>query len=175
MSMGAALLQVGERWARSARMVARVGRQGKAAGVGLLLVFGLAMGPALALDRAELTIHTRQGPLTYFVEIARTPSERSHGLMFREELEKDHGMLFDFGEEQPVSFWMKNTPLPLDLLFILADGEIVRITEQAEPYSQKLLPSGQPVRYVLEILGGSAGARGIRTGDRLGRPFGSGD
>jgi uncharacterized membrane protein (UPF0127 family) len=166
--MGAELL------ARSARMVARVVRQGKAGAAGLLLAFSLAiwLAPAaLAMDQAELTIHTRQGPLTYFVEVARTPSERSRGLMFREELPKDHGMLFDFGQEQSVAFWMKNTPLPLDLLFIKADGEIVRITEQAEPYSQKLLPSGQPVRYVLEILGGSAAERGIRPGDRLGEPL----
>jgi uncharacterized membrane protein (UPF0127 family) len=166
--MGAELL------ARSARMVARLVRQGKAGGAGLLLAFGLAISlapAALAQDLTELTIHTRQGPLTYFVELARTPSERSRGLMFREELPKDHGMLFDFGEEQPVSFWMKNTPLPLDLIFIKADGEIVRITERAEPFSQKLLPSGQPVRYVLEILGGTARERGIRTGDRLGEPL----
>ncbi|WP_235031429.1 DUF192 domain-containing protein [Geminicoccus flavidas] len=148
--------------------------QGKARGAGLLLAFGLAiwLAPAaLAQDLTELTIHTRQGPLPYFVELARTPSERSRGLMFREELPKDHGMLFDFGQEQSVSFWMKNTPLPLDLIFIKADGEIVRITEQAEPHSLKLLPSGQPVRYVLEILGGTARERGIRPGDRLGEPL----
>jgi uncharacterized membrane protein (UPF0127 family) len=170
MSMGAQLLGGGEGLARAARMVARVLPKGKAAGAGLLLALGLAPA-AMALDQAELTIQTRQGPLTYFVEVARTPSERSHGLMFREELPRDHGMLFDFGQEQPVSFWMKNTPLPLDLLFAEADGDIVRITEQAEPYSQKLLPSGQPVRCVLEILGGSAGERGIRVGDRLDVPL----
>ena len=98
-------------------MVARALAQGKAAAAGLVLALLLAPA-ALALDTTELTIHTRQGPLTFFVEIARTPPERSRGLMFREELPKDHGMLFDFGEEQPVSFWMKNTPLPLDLVFI---------------------------------------------------------
>jgi uncharacterized membrane protein (UPF0127 family) len=88
--------------------------------------------------------------------------------MYRKELPKDHGMLFDFGREQPVSFWMKNTPLSLDLLFIDGKGEIVRIAERAEPFSQDLIPSTRPVRYVLEIIGGSSESRGIRVGDRLG-------
>ncbi len=123
------------------------------------------------MDRAELVIQTRQGSLTYFVEVARTAAERSQGLMYRKELPRDHGMLFDFGREQPVSFWMKNTPLSLDLLFIDGKGEIVRIAERAEPFSQDLIPSTRPVRYVLEIIGGSSESRGIRVGDRLGGPL----
>jgi len=146
-------------------MVARAGCKGKAA-VALLLVL-LAPAAGLAMETRELAVETRQGPLTYFIEVARTPSERSQGLMYREELARDHGMLFDFGQPQHVSFWMKNTPLPLDLLFADAEGVIVRIHAQAEPFSETLIPSGQPVRYVLEIIGGSAAERGIRTGDRL--------
>ncbi len=150
-------------------MVARLAGRGKAALA--VLAWLLVLAPAaLALPTGEATVHTRQGPLTFFVEIARSPAERSQGLMYREELAKDHGMLFDFVEERPVSFWMKNTPLPLDLLFIRKDGEIVRITPNATPYSTDLLPSGQPIRYVLEILGGSAAQRGIRVGDRLEPP-----
>lgn len=157
-------------------MVARAGRQGKAGPLwrGLLLLATLLAGlapAARALETGELTLHTRQGPLTYLIEIARTPAERRQGLMFREELARDQGMLFDFGQEQRVSFWMKNTPLPLDLLFIDATGRIVALHEQAVPFSEELILSGQPVQYVLEILGGTAKERGIRIGDRLGRPL----
>jgi len=156
----------------AARIVARAARDGKAALLSVLLAFLLSLAaPAAAMETIELTLHTRQGPLTYFVEIARTRDERSRGLMFRQELPKDHGMLFDFGTEQPVTFWMENTPLSLDMLFIDGTGAIVGIKERAVPLSQDTIPSLKPVRFVLEILGGSAAERGIRVGDRLGKPL----
>ena len=140
---------------------------GKAAVALMLLGSVLAASAAQALDTGELTIQTRQGPLTYFVEVARTPSERSQGLMFRKQLPKDHGMLFVFERTQSVSFWMDNTPIPLDLLFADAEGEVVNLHANAVPFSQDLIPSRQPIRYVLEIPGGVAKQRGIRVGDRL--------
>ena len=132
-----------------------------------VLVALFAAWPALALANGEVTVQTRQGPLTFFVEVAATPGERSRGLMFRKELAKDHGMLFVFDQTRPVSFWMDNTPIPLDLLFVDDQGAVVTVRENAVPYSQDLIPSGGPVRYVLEIPGGSAERRGIRVGDQL--------
>ena len=131
------------------------------------MLLGSVLAAAQALDTGELTIQTRQGPLTYFVEVARTPSERSQGLMFRKQLPKDHGMLFVFERTQSVSFWMDNTSIPLDLLFADAEGEVVNLHANAVPFSQDLIPSRQPIRYVLEIPGGVAKQRGIRVGDRL--------
>lgn len=121
-------------------------------------------GPA----RGEpLTILTRAGPVAFTVELALTPEQHARGLMFRKELPERHGMLFDFGVEQQVSFWMRNTLIPLDMLFIGRDGTIRRLHEQATPLSEEPIPSGQPVRAVLEIIGGSARRLGVAVGDRV--------
>jgi uncharacterized membrane protein (UPF0127 family) len=87
--------------------------------------------------------------------------------MFRKELPRGHGMLFDFFRDQPVSFWMHNTYISLDLIFIRGDGRIARIAENAEPMSDNLIPSGAPVRAVLEVSGGTARELGIMPGDRV--------
>jgi uncharacterized protein len=91
--------------------------------------------------------------------------------MFRKELPEGRGMLFDFDREQPVSFWMHNTYIPLDMIFIRADGRILRIAENTEPLSDRLVPSGGPVRAVLEVMGGTAKRLGIEAGDRVESPF----
>jgi uncharacterized membrane protein (UPF0127 family) len=88
--------------------------------------------------------------------------------MYRRELPEGRGMLFDFQAEQPVAFWMKNTYIPLDMIFIRKDGRILRIAENTEPLSERLVPSGGPVLAVLEVIGGTAKKLGIAAGDRVG-------
>ena len=117
---------------------------------------------------ATVVIETAGGVTHSFaVEVATTPDQRARGLMERTELAPDAGMIFDFGMEREVMMWMKNTPLPLDMLFIAEDGEIATIAAETEPYSEAVISSGAAVRYVLEINGGRAGELGIEAGDRL--------
>jgi len=99
--------------------------------------------------------------------VAETPQARTQGLMFVRDLPADRGMLFLFEELRFASFWMKNTYIPLDLLFVAADGTIVNIIEQATPHSPELLESIAPVTSVLELAGGTTARLGIRAGDRL--------
>jgi uncharacterized protein len=106
----------------------------------------------------------------FTVEVARTPDERAQGLQHRENLPADHGMLFDFGSEGAVAMWMRNTPIPLDMLFVTAAGEIAGIAERTEPYSLATIASPAAVRYVLEVAGGTADRLGIAPGDRLRGP-----
>ena len=120
--------------------------------------------------RKELIVTTASGPHSFEVEIADDDRERSLGLMFRREMPADQGMLFDFFTEQPASFWMRNTYLPLDMLFIKADGTIESIAERTTPLSEKSVPSKGPVRYVLEINGGVSNTLGIASGDKVSGP-----
>jgi len=95
--------------------------------------------------------------------------------MYRKEMPEGHGMLFDFRTDQPVNFWMHNTYIPLDMIFIRGDGRILRIAENTQPMSDALIPSGGPVRAVLEVIAGSARKFGIAPGDRItGSIFGAG-
>ena len=91
--------------------------------------------------------------------------------MFRESLADDHGMLFDFGDPKPVTMWMRNTYIPLDIVFIRADGSISRIARNAQPLSDTVIESGEPVTAVLELRGGLTGERGIDAGDRVIHPL----
>jgi uncharacterized membrane protein (UPF0127 family) len=135
----------------------------------------LAGRPARAQRPRErtdtLAILTRSGPVAFTVELAITPDEHARGLMFRKSLPERHGMLFDFGAEQEVAFWMRNTLIPLDMLFIAADGVIRHLHENATPLSEEPIPSRYPVRAVLEIAGGSARRLGIAIGDRVVHPI----
>ena len=115
----------------------------------------------------QLTIESSARRLEFQVEMATTPDQRAYGLMFRENLSDDHGMLFDFGHPQPVAMWMRNTYIPLDMLFIDAAGRIVRIVHEAQPLSDTVLDSGEPVRAVLELRGGLTAELGIEPGDRV--------
>jgi uncharacterized membrane protein (UPF0127 family) len=111
-----------------------------------------------------LTIRSKNGVHRFTVEVAATPEQQERGLMFRRELAGDRGMIFPYDPPQDVAFWMKNTLIPLDILYIRSDGTIVRITG-AEPMSLEPLPSGEPIAAVLEIRGGRAAELGIREGD----------
>ena len=123
---------------------------------------------AKAAELQTLEIASKTGVHAFQVEMAVTPEEKEHGLMFRRELPEGQGMLFDFQFDQNVAFWMKNTYIPLDMLFIRADGRILRIAENTEPMSERNIPSGGPVRAVLEVIGGTAKKLGIAAGDRVG-------
>jgi hypothetical protein len=121
--------------------------------------------PASAAGTAPLTVDTGQGPKAFTVELATTPSEMQVGLMFRQSLAPDAGMLFVYPSDQQVAFWMKNTVIPLDMLFIAGDGHIRRIVERTIPLSTTPIPSVDEVRAVLEVNGGTAERLGIKPGD----------
>lgn len=125
--------------------------------------------PQLPLEPLEIA--TRNGVLAFEVEVARTPEALSMGLMHRTSLPERRGMLFDFKVEEPVAMWMKNTVLPLDMLFIRSDGTIARIAAMTTPFSTATIGSGEPVQAVLEIIGGSAKRLGIAPGDRVAHPI----
>jgi uncharacterized protein len=127
-----------------------------------------------AVDLQPLEIVSKTGVHTFAVEMALTPEEQAKGLMFRRELPEGQGMLFDFQREQPATFWMKNTYVSLDMIFIRADGRILRIAENTVPLSETLVPSGGPVRAVLEVVAGTAAKLGIAPGDRVAHPIFSG-
>jgi len=133
-----------------------------------LLIFAMP-GPAFAAelptDAERLVIETGAGPVAFTVELALSPADRASGLMNRTSMAADHGMLFKFDQSRQVLMWMKNTPLPLDMLFIDEAGTVVRIAKETTPYSEAIIPSGGAVRYVLELNAGTADRRGISAGD----------
>jgi uncharacterized protein len=127
--------------------------------------------PAAAMATEALTIRSKNGPHAFAVEVMRDDASRARGLMFRRTMAPDHGMLFDFGQTLPVNMWMKNTYLPLDMVFIRADGTVARVAADAEPLSTRVIPSGEPVLSVLELNAGTAAKLGIRAGDRVEHPL----
>jgi uncharacterized membrane protein (UPF0127 family) len=118
----------------------------------------------VGLAEMPLTIRSKSGTHRFSVEVAATPEQQERGLMFRRSLAGDRGMIFPYEPAQEVAFWMKNTLIPLDILFIRSDGTIVRITK-AEAMDLTPLPSGEPIAAVLEIRGGRAAELGIKEGD----------
>ena len=137
----------------------------------VLLAIVFTTGLAWPAGQQTLEIASKTGVHVFSVEIADNDAEREKGLMYRRELPEGRGMLFDFHREQEVSFWMQNTYIPLDMIFIRGDGRIFRIAENTEPLSTRLVPSGGPVRAVLEVIGGTARKLGIDVGDRVASPI----
>jgi uncharacterized protein len=127
----------------------------------------MAHTPARAAGEATIEIISKTGVHAFTVELATNDTERSRGLMFRKNLLDGHGMLFDFEQDQPVAFLMRNTYVSLDMIFITGDGRILRFAENAKPLSDRLIPSGGPVRAVLEVVAGTARKDGIAPGDRV--------
>ena len=115
----------------------------------------------------SLDVTTLNGTVKLQVEVMRTPDEQARGLMFRQSMLQDQGMLFDFGLDRPVSMWMKNTYIPLDMVFVLNDGRIHRIEENTEPLSERNIASGIPIRAVLELNAGTARRLSIKSGDKI--------
>jgi hypothetical protein len=134
-------------------------------------IFVLEGSPARAAEFQTLEIATKSGVKAFSVEMATTEEEKTTGLMYRKSLPDGQGMLFDFTPEQQVSMWMKNTYIPLDMIFIRADGRILRIAENTEPLSTKIIPSGGLAKGVLEVIGGTAKKYGIAPGDRVAHPL----
>jgi len=128
------------------------------------------VAPAYAAGEAALEIVTKTGVRAFTVELATNDAERERGLMYRKELPEGRGMLFDFQHDRPVAFWMRNTYIPLDMIFIRGDGRILSIAENTQPLSDGLIPSGGSVRAVLEVIGGTARKLGIAPGDRVESP-----
>jgi uncharacterized protein len=136
--------------------------------LGLLV---LLAGAVYAQAFETLSIAMQSGQRQSFrVEVARNDADRAQGLMFRHSMPADQGMLFDFGRVEPVAMWMQNTYLPLDMLFIRADGTIARIAANTEPLSTRTIPSGEPVLAVLELNAGTAAKLGVKPGDRVEHP-----
>jgi len=130
------------------------------------LFLGLAL-LAACVRQPQVTIHSTQGPITVQVEVADTPDTRARGLMYRKDLAADAGMLFIFPNESEQRFWMKNTPLPLDMVFIGADKRIVGIVADTRPFTTNPLGVDGLSQYVLEVHGGFCASHGITAGNQV--------
>lgn len=159
------------------------GRAGTGLGVALIAALVIGAAPlstaitgtpiAAAADTAAedtAVLVTASGRHTFRIEIAETPEQRARGLMHRTGLAADYGMLFDFGADRPVAFWMKNTPTALDMVFIRGDGVVAGIAEDTTPFSLESIASPAPVRFVLEVVAGTARRIGLKPGDRMEQP-----
>jgi uncharacterized protein len=120
---------------------------------------------------SELTIISSTGPHRFKVELAETPAQMTQGLMFRTNLAPDAGMLFDYKQPTAATMWMRNTFIPLDMLFVDAKGRIVNIHQRAVPQSLDVIAAAAPVRAVIELNGGTASRLGIEPGDRVVHPI----
>lgn len=143
----------------------------------LALAAALPLAPSAAQNRApaatstaaftELAIDTGGKTHKFRVEVAANDADRQRGLMFRREMAADAGMIFDFGYEQQVAMWMKDTYIPLDMLFITADGKVAHVAARTVPESRATVSAPRPVRYVLELNGGTAERLGIKPGAQV--------
>lgn len=127
----------------------------------------LVAGLACTGTEPAAVVHTARGPVTVSLEVAATPAAQQRGLMYRTALADDHGMLFVFPDARPHDFWMKNTLIPLDMIFIAADGRVVGIRAETPPLSTAPIGVAEPSRWVLEVPGGYAARRGIAAGDTV--------
>jgi uncharacterized membrane protein (UPF0127 family) len=121
--------------------------------------------------RSELTIVSATGPHRFTVEVAETPAQMEQGLMFRRVMALDAGMLFEYQAPTVATMWMRNTLIPLDMLFVDAHGRIVNIHERAVPQSLDVIAAAAPVRAVIELNGGTAARLGIVPGDQVQHPI----
>jgi uncharacterized membrane protein (UPF0127 family) len=143
----------------------------------LALAAALPLAPTVAQTRApattsasaftELAIDSDGKTHKFRVEVAANDADRQRGLMYRREMAADAGMIFDFGYEQPVSMWMANTYIPLDMLFITADGKVAHVAARTVPESRATVSAPRPVRYVLELNGGTAERLSIKPGAQV--------
>ena len=154
----------------TAWLISAMRRLGAPLAMVLLLALALAE-PAAAQALEPLTIVTASGEHLFQVEIANTVDERAKGLMYRRFMPADRGMLFEFEANEPVGFWMKNTYIPLDMVFVSPNGTVTRIAANAEPLSDAVVPSGGPCIAVLELNGGAAAEIGLKVGDKVSHSF----
>ena len=138
----------------------------------VLIAFSAAPLTSTAYAAAKMRVETvviitASGEYTFEAEIADTPLHKSRGLMRRPLMDADRGMLFDNGAEREMFMWMKNTILALDMIFITKDGTVARIAKNTVPFSETIIPSGQPVKGVLEVNAGTAERIGLKVGDKV--------
>lgn len=133
--------------------------------VGLIVVGGSVLDAKMRLER--LILVTSVGEKAIMIEIAETPEDKMRGLMFRTSLDDDKGMLFPYGDPQEITMWMKNTSIPLDMVFIRADGTVHRIEARTEPMSERIIGSQGKVSAVLELAGGAAERLGLKANDKV--------
>jgi len=133
------------------------------------LISPIVAAPKMRME--TIVVVTSTGRHLFAVEIADTPSHRRQGLMQRTQLASDSGMLFDNGVDREMYMWMKDTILSLDMIFINKDGVVVNVTKNTVPFSEAIIPSGQPVRGVLEVIAGTADRINLKPGDRIERPL----
>jgi uncharacterized membrane protein (UPF0127 family) len=151
---------------RSIAAFAQPPRALRVAGIALATLIVAAPLTACS-DEGHLTLHTASGDHVFSVQVVDTPESRGKGLMFVQDLADDAGMLFDFKQEQTVSFWMQNTYIPLDMVFVDAAGVVKTIHANARPMDTTSIPSEVPVQFVLEIPGGVAAQIGLEPGDTM--------
>jgi len=147
----------------------------------LILTFFFIAGSAFAQtskndvvnfgEPQPLKIVTEDGEHDFMVEEAKTLAQQARGMMFRETMEADTGMIFEFDEPKVATIWMKNTSIPLDILFVRSNGKILKIEHSHKPYTLRSASSEAPVAAVVELKGGESKARGIRPGDTVQHPF----
>jgi len=145
----------------------RPSRRAASAALALLLVTGGIARPAEAMRREELKLHTARGVHVINTEITETQEEKALGLMFRTSLADNAGMLFFYDTPQEVTMWMRNTYIPLDMVFIRADGIVHRIEAWTQPFSESIISSGPNVVACLELAGGASERLGLKPGDRV--------
>ncbi len=142
-----------------------------AAAVLFFALAGVRPDAARAAGEQTIEIVSKSGVHVFTVELALNDEQRARGLMFRKALPEGRGMLFDFYDELERSFWMKNTPISLDIIFIRGDGTIRRIAADTVPYSEEQISSGGPARAVLEVIAGTARKLGLQPGDKVAAPI----
>lgn len=126
----------------------------------------LASCPNAGLAQRSVKLHTAKGSYTYILDVAATPEQQECGLMFRAAMPADRGMLFPFHKPRSTAFWMENTPLPLDLIFVGSGGRVLRVS-RGEPYSRAMIESGGVTSAVVELNAGEADRIGLKKGDRV--------
>ncbi len=142
----------------------------------IVIAWTVGAAAQAAFERTTLDIETAQGRQPFNIELALTPAQQSQGLMFRRKMAADAGMLFFHQRETAATMWMRNTILPLDMLFVASDGQVVHIVERTVPQSLTTISAGRPVRAVLELNAGTVRRLAVKSGDRLIHPlFGNAD
>ncbi|HVJ51392.1 MAG TPA: DUF192 domain-containing protein [Aliidongia sp.] len=120
-----------------------------------------------SFEKGEITVISANGPHKFKVEIAASDGQREQGLMFRQQMAADAGMIFIWQQPQPIVMWMENTYIPLDMLFVDENGVILNIRERAVPFSREQIPSAGPAKVAIELNGGTAAKLGIKAGDKV--------
>jgi len=147
--------------------VRRITRRVVLVGAGFLLFSGPARAQLATFAKSKLVIETAKGNFRFDIELALTPPQMAQGLMYRRTLAADAGMLFDYGDPQPIAMWMKNTFIPLDMIFVARDGRVVDFHERAVPMSLDTIESKVPAKAVIEVNAGTVARLGIRIGDTV--------